>query len=192
MPPAQTPGNTETSPTSSHSRPHASPTAPQGNDSEPTILATDCQLAYEFWTNHDQHGQSLKTFLDSLLWETDWYYGNFSGAWKISPITRSCLEFHLPPLEHYIAGIGYGWLPTPTKNDGHNSSMGPSQLSRTRQGMDSHIAWLMRSGVPRPAKAIWFELIMGCPPGWTHIEISEFPSWGTLLTPALSDAFSQP
>ena len=116
---------------------------------------------------------SWRTFQVSLMGEPI----PFSARWPRSGSTVNGALFELPKLAQTITEresssspvvpkCGVLW-PTPTAQDGKNSTLPPSQLER-----DSIIGALLKSGSPSGGvvNPEWVEWLMGWPIGWTELE----------------------
>ncbi len=124
----------------------------------------------------------------------------FSGTWPRSGMTRSGIAYQLPPLVPLTSGTAYGLLPTPTVNGNHNrkgasKTSGDGFITALKRRLptlganeskgSSHKRYVgsthfhgakMSEGLrttsddPIYLNPCFAELVMGYPPGWTHLE----------------------
>lgn len=184
----QTPisGNTGTPQTCSLCPPHVSPTATWANEEDRVTIETYSSYVLEFWIAFVPESAFWKTFLDSLQASPAWHYGGYCTAWSVQGMGTqfSRFLFRLEALEPYIYGVGSGWLPTPTRNDGQQVQFPPSQANRHKGSRGTLISMLMQHGCRPPANPLFWEYMMGYPPYWTALDQdNKFPLWETLLPP---------
>jgi len=114
------------------------------------------------WWDHDS--LSWKTSQRSLV--TEWT--PFLENWPTQGLMRNGHVFRRVLWEPVINVIAGGLLPTPTANDGHNSSFPPSQA--TRDGLPG--AMMRDNSIPIGEASYlnpsFVEEMMGFPVGWTE------------------------
>jgi len=102
----------------------------------------------------------------------------FSGRWPRSGTMRNGIAYRLPPLVPRISGIGYSFLPTPTKTIGPKRSLKAIEdaQQKYRDGLSKFNPGVtleaLIGGIPNPT---WVEWLMGFPIGWTDLNVSATP-----------------
>jgi hypothetical protein len=108
----------------------ASPTQPQENDSAKKMNATCGPKCLEQFARFPRVGLWAKTFAGLLIGTTAWYSTKCRLTWKLKGTKSNRFYFQLAPSTLPTEEIEFGLLPTPTAQDGKNSSLPPSQANR--------------------------------------------------------------
>ena len=104
-------------------------------------------------------GQS--SFLARMCLESPaWNSTRCCLIWKASATPAGRLIFRLVPSEPSTSDTGFGWLPTPTKNEDAAGT-----VNGTMQVMLANHPWIRRNGGYLSPQ--WTELAMGYPADWT-------------------------
>lgn len=144
------------------------------------------EKSFDSLASWDHYTCCLKTSQISLEEMMGDGFQPFSMNWPRSGMMRSGIVCALPPLEPPIIETEYGFLPTPTKSDGHS----PGLKATLRAGE----TWETITGVTGVVVADFFNLhgkekspgvfvvnpffveeMMGFPHGWTKLHVAEMP-----------------
>src|ERR1035437_1652946 len=82
------------------------------NKREQTMKDISFQKCLELFQKSNHHGSSLKTFMDSLIFKTEWYSSRCVLHWKILVTKSKRSVFQLYPSMLHTKEIGSGLLPT--------------------------------------------------------------------------------
>ena len=146
----------------------ASPSASQETSLAKTTTASSGIKLLGPYEKYSPLGQSLKTRLAFLLCSEEWYSNGYALQWKTKVTKSKRLIFQLRPKALTTDGTDFGLLPTPAANDGHNSTLPPSQKDK-RKGMFGTIpSALLNMGMPAgtPLSVECYGQLMGYPKGW--------------------------
>ena len=140
---------------------HASLSVTRGSAEARTITVISGQRCSELLTLSGRSFSLARMCLESLAWNSTRCF----LTWKASATPAKRLIFRLVESEPSTSDIGFGWLPTPTKNeDAAGGTSGKMQV------MLSNHPWIRQNGGFLSPE--WTEIAMGYPAGWTELEQS--------------------